>query len=91
MTMRAEIRTWQKSDAERLAVHANNRKIWLNLRDALPHPYTIENAREFIRSARAQEPETRLRRSAVKDGRGIDQMLYAYVVPEVRREHEHRK
>jgi len=177
-TARAEVRTWEESDAESLAVHANNRKIWLNLRDAFPHPFTIEDARAFIRSARTQKPETRfaiavggqavggvgftlgqdvermsaeigywlgedfwgrgittgalravtrhaiethgltrvfavpyewnhasfrvlekagytlearLRRSAVKDGKVIDQMLYACVVPEVRRADEHRE
>ena len=58
-TARAEVRTWEESDAESLAVHANNAKIWLNLRDAFPHPFTIEDAREFIRSARTQKPETR--------------------------------
>ena len=35
-------------DAESLAKHANNRKIWLGLRDAFPHPYTIEDAKKFL-------------------------------------------
>jgi RimJ/RimL family protein N-acetyltransferase len=165
----AEVRTWLASDAESLAVHADNRKIWRNLRDAFPHPYTLQDAHAFIRSAVARTPESffaiavgrqavggigftlhgdvervsaevgywlgeafwgqgivtealravtqyavqthgltrvyavpyewnvasfrvlekagyvaeaRLRRSAIKDGRVIDQVLYAYVVPE---------
>jgi RimJ/RimL family protein N-acetyltransferase len=41
-----------------LADHANNQKIWLNLRDAFPHPYTKSHARDFIRSVRQREPET---------------------------------
>jgi len=43
-----ELRRWQKDDAESLARSADNIKIWNNLRDSLPHPYTIENARQFI-------------------------------------------
>jgi RimJ/RimL family protein N-acetyltransferase len=46
------------SDVDSLAVYANNRKIWLNLRDAFPHPYTKSDAREFIRGARQRVPET---------------------------------
>jgi RimJ/RimL family protein N-acetyltransferase len=53
-----EVRSWRLADAEPLAHHANNRKIWLNLRDAFPHPYTAQDAREFIRSVRNRVPET---------------------------------
>jgi RimJ/RimL family protein N-acetyltransferase len=53
-----EVRSWRTSDAEPLARHADNRKIWLNLRDAFPHPYTTQDAREFIRSVRNRAPET---------------------------------
>jgi ribosomal-protein-alanine N-acetyltransferase len=35
-------------DAESLAKHANNRKVWLALRDLFPHPYTIQDAHEFL-------------------------------------------
>ena len=52
------VRSWRMSDAEVLARHANNHKIWLNLRDAFPHPYTSHDAREFIKSVRHHEPET---------------------------------
>ena len=34
------VRSWRTSDAESLLRYANNHKIWLNLRDAFPHPYT---------------------------------------------------
>lgn len=53
------VRSWQGSDAESLAIHANNRKVWINLRDRFPHPYTRTDAEEFIRIARAEEPETK--------------------------------
>jgi ribosomal-protein-alanine N-acetyltransferase len=52
------IRSYQPSDAETLARYANNRKIWLNLRDGFPHPYTIDDARNFIAMAINKEPET---------------------------------
>ena len=53
-----EVRSYKTADAESLARHADNRKIWLNLRDAFPHPYTTKDAREFIRSARHRSPES---------------------------------
>jgi RimJ/RimL family protein N-acetyltransferase len=52
------VRSWRTSDAEPLARHADNRKIWINLRDAFPHPYTNRDARDFIRSVRQRTPET---------------------------------
>jgi RimJ/RimL family protein N-acetyltransferase len=52
------VRSWRTSDAEALIRHANNYKIWLNLRDAFPHPYTRHDARAYIRSVRERVPET---------------------------------
>jgi [ribosomal protein S5]-alanine N-acetyltransferase len=37
------IRPWRLDDAESIARHANNRKVWLAVRDAFPHPYTIDS------------------------------------------------
>jgi RimJ/RimL family protein N-acetyltransferase len=54
-----EVRSWREEDAPSVALHANNRKIWRNLRDAFPHPYTLEHAQDYIRSALEQTPETR--------------------------------
>ena len=45
---RCTIRPWRLDDAESLARHANNRKVWLALRDLFPHPYTIQDAHEFL-------------------------------------------
>jgi ribosomal-protein-alanine N-acetyltransferase len=53
-----DVRSWRTSDVDSLVRHANNRKVWLNLRDAFPHPYTKRDAREFIRSVRQRTPET---------------------------------
>ncbi|MGE5317002.1 MAG: GNAT family N-acetyltransferase [Chloroflexota bacterium] len=42
------LREWAQSDAERLAEIANNKKLYDNLRDALPYPYSINDARQYI-------------------------------------------
>ena len=55
---RCEVRSWELSDVDALARHADNHKIWVNLRDAFPHPYTKHHAREFIRATRQRSPET---------------------------------
>jgi RimJ/RimL family protein N-acetyltransferase len=52
------VRSWRTSDAEPLTRAANNRKIWMNLRDAFPYPYTLKDAREYIRGVRQRTPET---------------------------------
>jgi RimJ/RimL family protein N-acetyltransferase len=52
------VRSWRSEDAAGIVRYANNYKIWLNLRDAFPHPYTAQHARDFIRSVRNRSPET---------------------------------
>jgi ribosomal-protein-alanine N-acetyltransferase len=54
---RCSIRPWRADDAESLAKHANNRKIWLALRDLFPHPYTIRDAHEFLQRAISELPD----------------------------------
>ena len=51
------IRPWRLDDAESLARHANSRKVWLAVRDLFPHPYTIQDAREFLQRATTEQPE----------------------------------
>jgi ribosomal-protein-alanine N-acetyltransferase len=55
---RCAVRSWRTSDADALARHANNRNIWINLRDAFPHPYSKHDAREFLKSLSQRQPET---------------------------------
>ncbi len=55
---RCIVRSWQMTDVDSVARYANNRNIWLNLRDAFPHPYRRSDAQQFIRAAREREPET---------------------------------
>ena len=45
---RCTLRGWRTSDEPSLVHHANNRKVWLNMRDLFPHPYTLEDARWWI-------------------------------------------
>jgi len=52
------VREWQEADAESLALRANDRRVWLGLRDAFPHPYGIEDARRFIGMAQQKSPQT---------------------------------
>jgi Acetyltransferase (GNAT) domain len=56
---RCTIRDWRLEDAPSLTKHANNRRVWLGLRDLFPHPYAIENAHEFLRQATAEKPTTK--------------------------------
>jgi ribosomal-protein-alanine N-acetyltransferase len=56
---RCAIREWRLDDAPSLTRHANNRRVWLGLRDFFPHPYAIENGNEFLRQATAEKPTTK--------------------------------
>lgn len=53
-----EIRSWRASDLESLVKYANNRSIWINLRDRFPHPYTRRAGQQFIRTTSRSDPET---------------------------------
>jgi len=53
---RLTIRDWRVDDAPSIAPLANNRAIWLNLRDRFPHPYTLADAEAFIAMAMAEHP-----------------------------------
>lgn len=51
-----QIRPWESEDAAELAAICNNKKIWLNVRDTFPHPYTVGNAVEWIAFTLTQQP-----------------------------------
>jgi RimJ/RimL family protein N-acetyltransferase len=55
---RSKIRDWRPGDEAGLVRHANNRKIWRNVRDAFPNPYTFEDAEDWISSASSATPAT---------------------------------
>ena len=52
---RCTIRDLRPSDAESLAKHANNRNVSINLRDRFPYPYTIEDAKGFLKHVVTKE------------------------------------
>lgn len=55
---RSIIRPLVTDDAPSIARHANNRAVWLNMRDLLPHPYTLADAEEFLAHATRCHPPT---------------------------------
>lgn len=56
MTTGVKLRQWRREDAAQLAAIANNKKIWLNVRDRFPHPYTIADALQWIAFCNTQNP-----------------------------------
>jgi RimJ/RimL family protein N-acetyltransferase len=52
------IRDWQMEDAPSIAKYANNRKIWINVRDAFPYPYSLQDAESFISRVIEADPIT---------------------------------
>lgn len=54
----ALVREWQEADAAALAPLADDRRVWINLRDAFPHPYREEDAHRFIATVRGRSPCT---------------------------------
>ena len=42
------LRPWHSGDQEDLVNHANNRKVWRNLTDRFPHPYTNADAQNWL-------------------------------------------
>ena len=52
------IRSWQHTDALYLDQYANDKDIWLNLRDRFPYPYTPRDAQEWIQFVTSLQPET---------------------------------
>jgi [ribosomal protein S5]-alanine N-acetyltransferase len=52
------IRGWRRDDAAALARLANDRQVWLGLRDLFPHPYSVDDAHGFITFAMGMTPPT---------------------------------
>lgn len=53
-----QLRPWQAGDEPALVRHANDHEISLNLRDRFPHPYTREDAENWIELTRGVTPPT---------------------------------
>lgn len=52
------IRNWQTGDASSIANYANNKKIWVNLRDGFPYPFQLSDAETFLSKVAQQNPRT---------------------------------
>jgi len=52
------VRSWRTSDLDALVRHANNRNIWLQLRDRFPYPYTRECGMQWLAATTLESPET---------------------------------
>jgi RimJ/RimL family protein N-acetyltransferase len=45
------LRPWQEGDEPALVKHGNNYRIWQNVRDRFPHPYTMKDAQLWVQVA----------------------------------------
>lgn len=63
------IRPWQPGDEDSIVRQANNRKIWRNLRDRFPHPYTMNDAKQWVQHASTEHPLTSF--AIVVDGEAV--------------------
>jgi RimJ/RimL family protein N-acetyltransferase len=55
---RCTVRSWKREDEEALSRYADNRRIWINLRDRFPHPYRRQDARRWLAQVLGARPET---------------------------------
>jgi len=53
-----KLRNWHEKDIKSLVKNANNKKIWDNLRDEFPYPYTEIAAQEWIKIVNKDNPTT---------------------------------
>jgi RimJ/RimL family protein N-acetyltransferase len=52
------LRVLKDTDKARIAELCNNKKVWDNLRDFMPNPYTVTDAENFIRLCKKEDPPT---------------------------------
>ena len=52
------LRAWRDDDVPELVRLANNRRVWVQLRDAFPHPYTPDAGRAWVSFANSHVPVT---------------------------------
>jgi ribosomal-protein-alanine N-acetyltransferase len=52
------VRSLRADDAESMAQHANDKRVWMQLRDRLPHPYSVADAKAFVDLMSREDPCT---------------------------------
>jgi [ribosomal protein S5]-alanine N-acetyltransferase len=67
--MRCTARSFLAADATSIASVANDRRIWLQLRDIFPHPYRLADAEAWVKRVGPIEPPHAL--AIVVDGRAV--------------------
>lgn len=63
-----ELRNWKISDAQYVQKYANNKKIADNLRNAFPHPYTLQDAENYINAVIQKDEKCQCCRAIVING-----------------------
>lgn len=63
------LRPFEPGDAPSIAELANDRDIWINLRDRFPHPYLLQHAETFVAECAKKDPPTNL--AITLDGRAV--------------------
>ncbi|KAL4447425.1 hypothetical protein ABPG75_004644 [Micractinium tetrahymenae] len=53
---RSEVRTVRPDDAPAIAAALNDRCVWRNVRDRVPHPYSLADAEQFLQFACSRDP-----------------------------------
>ena len=66
---RCIVRRFIATDAAYIAAAANDRRIWLQLRDLFPHPYHLTDAEAYISRVASVDPPLSL--AIVVDGRAV--------------------
>ncbi len=56
MSQNVSLRQWTESDVDSLTKYANNKKIFDNMRDMFPYPYTLTDAENFIKRVSGDNP-----------------------------------
>lgn len=51
-----QLRPWCNADVDQLAALANDRMIWRNLTHLFPHPYSEQDARDWVAIANREDP-----------------------------------
>jgi ribosomal-protein-alanine N-acetyltransferase len=63
------LRPFRAEDVDSLVRNANNRRIWINVRDRFPHPYTAAHAQFWIEHTHSLPPDTQL--AIAVDGQAV--------------------
>ncbi|MBI5472352.1 MAG: GNAT family N-acetyltransferase [Ignavibacteriae bacterium] len=51
------VRSLDSGDVNSIAQYADNFNVWINLRDLFPHPYSTQDAKNWLKVVRQQDPE----------------------------------